>query len=199
MHVIVSRDDLGTFAHLHAQPTEKAGEFTVPVTFPTTGSYTVHVEFRRRGQMADVLATAHTSFGDTRTAPAEPVLESGRDQVVDGVRVHLSGDPHVGGRSELTYTFTDAATGRPVTGLRPYLAAAGHIVVMPADGHGFAHEHAETTDVDGNPRFALPGQTFGPDLNVHAGFPRPGLYRLWGQFRLASGRVITTTFTVRAA
>jgi len=33
-------------------------------------------------------------------------------------------------------------------------------------------------DADGNPVFALPGQEFGPDLDVHAAFPRAGLYRL---------------------
>jgi Cu+-exporting ATPase len=70
---------------------------------------------------------------------------------------------------------------------------------MPADGHGFAHEHAEVEDADGNQVFALPGQEFGPELDVHAAFPRPGLYRLWGQFRTADGDVITTTFTVRAS
>ena len=69
----------------------------------------------------------------------------------------------------------------------------------PADGHGFAHEHAEAQDDDGNLVFALPTQTFGPDLDVHAAFPRPGLYRLWGQFRTADGRLLTTTFTVRAS
>ncbi|MEU0554465.1 hypothetical protein [Dactylosporangium sp. NPDC006015] len=44
--------------------------------------------------------------------------------------------------------------------------------------------------------FALPSARFGPDLTVHADLPRPGLYRMWGQFRDASGTVRTTTFTV---
>jgi hypothetical protein len=77
------------------------------------------------------------------------------------------------------------------------LAAAGHVVVMPLDGNGFAHEHAEVEDERGNPVFALPGQRFGPELDLHADFPRPGLYRLWGQFRTTGGEVITTTFTLR--
>ena len=119
-------------------------------------------------------------------------------QVVDGIRVELVGDAEAGHRSRLTYRFTDARTGAPVTTLRPYLAAAGHIVIMPADGHGFAHEHAELNDAAGRPVFALPGQTFGPELDVHAAFPDAGLYRLWGQFRTADGTVITTIFTVDA-
>ena len=137
-------------------------------------------------------------MADANATPDEPVRESGRVQVVDGVRVQLTGEAEAGHRSRLTYRFSDARTGAPVTTLQPYLAAAGHIVVMPADGHGFAHEHAEMEDADGNPVFALPTQTFGPDLDVHAAFPRPGLYRLWGQFRTADGTVMTTEFTVRA-
>jgi Cu+-exporting ATPase len=197
MHLIVTRDDLGSFAHVHPTPTGAPGTFAVPVTFPTAGEYTLHAEFKRVGEMADVVATATTRIAGTPVA-AQPVRESGRVQVVDGVRVELTGEAESGHRSRLTYRFTDAATGRPITTLRPYLAAAGHVVVKPADGHGFAHEHAEVEDADGNPVFALPGQEFGPDLDVHAAFPRPGLYRLWGQFRTADGQVMTTEFTVDA-
>jgi Cu+-exporting ATPase len=70
---------------------------------------------------------------------------------------------------------------------------------MRADGETFAHEHADVEDSDGNPVFALPGQEFGPELDVHAEFPTPGVYRLWGQFRTADGQVLTVPFTVRAA
>ena len=35
IHLIVTRHDLGTFAHVHPQPTGRPGEFAVPVTFPT--------------------------------------------------------------------------------------------------------------------------------------------------------------------
>jgi Cu+-exporting ATPase len=198
MHLIVTREDLGSFAHIHPQPTDAPGTFSVPVTFPTAGDYTIHAEFKRVGEMADVVATATTRIAG-EAAASEQVRESGREQVVDGVRVELTGEAEAGHRSRLTYRFSDAATGAPVTTLRPYLAAAGHVVVKPADGHGFAHEHAEVDDADGNPVFAVPGQEFGPELDVHAAFPRPGLYRLWGQFRTADGDVITTTFTVRAS
>ncbi len=198
MHLIVTRHDLGTFAHIHPQPTGTPGELSVPVTFPTAGRYTLHAEFKRKGEMTDVVAASDAVVADADAIPDEPVRASGRVQVVNGVRVELVGNAEAGHRSRLTYRFSDARTGAPITTLRPYLAAAGHIVVMPADGHGFAHEHAEAEDADGNPVFALPGQTFGPDLDVHAAFPRPGLYRIWGQFRTADGTVVTTQFTVPA-
>ena len=53
-------------------------------------------------------------------------------------------------------------------------------------------------DSSGAPVFALPRTTFGPDLPVHVHFEVAGTYRLWGQFRLASGRIITIPFTVEA-
>ena len=55
MHMIVTRADLGTFAHIHPEPTGTDGVFTVEAMFPTAGTYAVHTEFRRQGQMADVL------------------------------------------------------------------------------------------------------------------------------------------------
>ena len=59
MHMIVTRADLGTFAHIHPEPTGTPGVYTVQATFPTAGEYLVHTEFRRNGQMSDVLDT-HT-------------------------------------------------------------------------------------------------------------------------------------------
>lgn len=198
IHLIATRDDLGTFAHLHPEPTGQPGEFTVPITFPTGGRYIIHTEFRRRGEMGDLIERHEIVVHGTTIEPAYPTEPSPRQQVVDGVRVRLDGAATAGGRSRLTYRFEDAATGEPIDDLRPYLSAPGHVVIMPIDGSGFAHEHAEAYDEQGNPVFALPGQAFGPDLELHVDFPRPGLYRLWGQFRTADGHVVTTMFTVEA-
>jgi Cu+-exporting ATPase len=197
MHVIATREDLGTFTHVHAEPTGRPGVLAVEITFPTAGRYLVNTEFRRQGEMGDV---HQRQVVTVEGAAPEPVraAESPRTAVVDGVRVRLDGEVAAGGRSDLHFTFTDATTGRPVDDLQPYLAAAGHVVVMRADGTTFAHEHAEVEDAAGRPVFALPGQTFGPELDVHAEFPTAGLYRLWAQFRLADGSVITAPFTVRA-
>ncbi|WP_138758547.1 heavy metal translocating P-type ATPase [Modestobacter altitudinis] len=197
MHLIATREDLGTFAHVHPQPTGRPGRLAVDVTFPTAGRYVVNTEFRRQGELADVHSRQVLTVAGT--APQPVVLPAGsRSTVVDGVRVQLDGDAHSGGSSELHYTLTDAATGRPVDDLQPYLAAAGHVVVMRADGETFAHEHAEVRDGAGRPVFALPGTTFGPELDVHVEFPTAGVYRVWAQFRLADGNVITVPSTVEA-
>ena len=197
MHLIATRADLGTFTHVHPEPTGRPGELATTMTFPTAGDYVVNTEFRLRGAMNDLHDRAVVRV--VGAAPPPVLLAtSERTRVVDGVSVTLVGDVQAGRTSDLRFRFRDAVTGRPLTGLRPYLAAAGHVVVMRADGQTFAHEHADVRDVDGDPVFALPGQEFGPDLDVHADFPTPGLYQMWGQFRLTSGRVITVPFTVNA-
>ncbi|KRE55620.1 heavy metal translocating P-type ATPase [Phycicoccus sp. Soil748] len=198
MHLIAVREDLATFGHVHPQPTGHPGEVAVEMTFPTPGRYIVNIEFRRRGQMSDVHFRQVVTVPGVPTSPREPVTVSSRSVNVRGTNVQLLGEARVDGSSDLHFRFSDANTGAPVTDLQPYLAAAGHIVVINADGSSFAHEHAEVEDQRGRPMFATPGQTFGPSLNVHATFPAPGTYRLWGQFRLASGVVITAPFTVQA-
>ncbi|MGH8867720.1 MAG: heavy metal translocating P-type ATPase [Actinomycetes bacterium] len=198
MHLIATRDDLGTFTHVHPEPTGRPGRLAVDMVFPTPGRYVVNTEVRRRGEMTDIHDRQVVTVAGTPPAPV--TLDPGsRSQVVDGVRVDLDGDAEVGRPSELAFSFTDADTGRPLDDLRPYLAAAGHVVVMRGDGASFAHEHAEVEDADGDPVFALPGQRFGPELDVHTRFDTPGTYRLWGQFRLADGRVLTVPFTVTAS
>ncbi len=198
MHLIATRDDLGTFAHVHPEPTGRPGELEVEVTFPTAGTYVVNTEVRQQGEMADVhQRQLVTIAGDS---PEPVTLTAGpRTVVVDGVEVELGGEAAVGEPSDLHFEFTDATTGEPVDDLQPFLAAAGHVVVMKADAQTFAHEHAEVEDAQGRPVFALPGQTFGPELNVHAEFDTPGVYQLWGQFRLADGDVVTVPFTVEAS
>jgi P-type Cu+ transporter len=168
------------------------------VTFPTAGTYVVNTEFRQQGEMADVHQRQLVTIAGNPPLPV--TLAAGpRTVVVDGIEVELGGEAGVGEPSDLHFTFTDATTGKPVDDLQPYLAAAGHVVVMKSGAQTFAHEHAEVEDAQGRTVFALPGQTFGPELDVHAEFDTPGLYQLWGQFRLADGNVITVPFTVDAS
>ena len=97
MHFIATREDLGSFAHVHPEPTGRAGELAVEVTFPTPGRYIINTEFRQRGQMTDVHQRQLITV--TGSAPASIPLEAGpRSTVVDGVRVELGGQARVGAR-----------------------------------------------------------------------------------------------------
>jgi Cu+-exporting ATPase len=198
MHLIVTRADLGTFSHLHGEPTDEDGVFRVEAEFPTAGEYTLHTEFRRQGEMTDVLADTGLTVAGEAPAPVTVPASDVRSQEVSGVRIDLEGEAHVGETSDFTLRFTDTETGAEVDDLQPYLGAAGHVVVMRSDGTRFGHRHAETFDDEGRPVFALPGTEFGPELDLHVEFDVPGAYRMWAQFRLADGTVVTAPFVVHA-
>jgi Cu+-exporting ATPase len=193
MHAIITRSDLGTFAHLHPERTDRAGVFTLDVTLPTGGEYAVHTEFRRRGQLADVLDDQPLTVSGAQPAPVAVPSGDVREATDHGVTVRLSGDAVVGDESDFTVTVDG------VDDLQPYLGAAGHVVVLRSDGELFQHAHAETYDGEGRPVDALPGTTFGPDLDLHVRFVVPGTYRLWAQVALADGTVVTAPFVVQAA
>ncbi|WP_296605494.1 FixH family protein, partial [Nocardioides sp.] len=198
MHLIVTRADLGTFAHLHPERTDQDGVFTVEATFPTAGTYALHTEMRRQGELSDVIAEQDlTVAGDPPPAVPMPA-DDVREATVDGVRITLEGEAHVDDVSDFTLGFADVETGAPVSDLEPYLGAAGHVVVMREDGTRFGHHHAETFDEDGDPVLALPGTEFGPELDLHARFEVAGAYRMWAQFRLGDGTVVTAPFVVHA-
>src|ERR1051326_3057467 len=48
IHLVMLRDDLTGFQHMHPQPTGTPGELDVEATFPAPGLYTLNSEFRRR-------------------------------------------------------------------------------------------------------------------------------------------------------
>jgi Cu+-exporting ATPase len=197
MHLIATRDDLGTFAHVHPEPTGRPGELAVSLRFPTAGRYDFHTEFARQGSMSNILDRHTITVAGPRPTMSTTLAAGPRERVVDGVRVTLTGQARADATSDLTFSFADATTGKPVDDLKPYLAAAGHIVVVRADGGDFAHEHADGETSDGSPVFALPGTQFGPSLEAHFRFHTAGAYQLWAQFRLGDGHVITVPFTVQ--
>ncbi|WP_328528136.1 heavy metal translocating P-type ATPase [Nocardioides sp. NBC_00368] len=190
MHVIVTSADLSWFRHLHAEPTGRPGELETDVTFPAGGTYRVDTEFRRRADMADVLDRQQLTIDGTQP-PAVPLEPSPRSSTVDNLTVTLEGTLVADQQSDLHFRFEDN-NGKIVDDLQPYLGAAGHVVVMGADGETFVHGHAEGDEL------AVPGATFGPELGLHLDVPKAGLYRLWAQFRLGDGEVITVPFTVEA-
>jgi Cu+-exporting ATPase len=196
-HLILIRSDQSTFAHIHPEPTDEAGTLEVKTTFPEAGRYDAHLEFRRKGRMQDVLTSVTLDvhgpgFDTAKSGPATEV----REVTVDDVTIRLTGAAHTGEPSDFKLEFSHAGSGRPLTGLRPYLGAAGHVAIVRTDGTGFQHQHAETTDSQGRLKFAVPGSTFGPELDLHATLPTAGTYRFWAQFRLPDNRVITAPFVI---
>lgn len=93
----------------------------------------------------------------------------------------MHGTPKAGAETKLDFAIT--RNGQPVTMLLPYLGAYGHLVALRKSDVAYSHVHPTAEDrAKGSISFV-------------ADFPTRGAYRLFLQFRTASG-VHTAPFTI---
>lgn len=182
MHLFVISNDLQSFAHLHPEP--RGGEFALEHTFEAGGDYTLFVDYARPGG-GDAPVERHALRVEGPARPEGVLTETPATQHSGGLAFTLHGGDtvHAGAGAHLHVAVADAATGRPVEDLEPYLGAMAHFVVLSADGKDFLHVH---------PLDTKPGQ----GVAAHAVFPRAGLYKLWVQVQ-RQGRVVTVPFVLR--
>jgi heavy metal-binding protein len=195
-HLFVVSHDLTHYDHVHPEM-QPDGSWTIDVELPRSGYYKLITDFLPIGGTPQIvprlLATADA--GDLTSAHAKLSNEA-LEKTAGSLRVALSlpDDGLVAGRDEaLHYHVVDAADGRPVTDLEPYLAAFGHTLILSEDTLEYVHAHP----VEQLPE-SVATATGGPDLTFKALMPKAGRYRLWTQLK-RRGVVTTVPFTVTVA
>jgi len=196
MHlIIVNKEDLSHFAHIHPKLDRETGIFNIAHTFAKAGKYKMWIDVRPKDGMQQILtAFAFNVEGEPIHSPAKIAHEQTRLKNVhaqgQSYQIALNCEPEqlvVGRDIEMTFEIKDA-NGKPITNLEPLMAAGGHCVIIDADGREFLHVHpAEEVHDAVNWRG-------GPSVSFIANFPKPGLYRAWGQFQ-HEGRLLTADFT----
>ncbi len=187
MHLIVTRADLGTFAHLHPEPTGTPGVFAVDATFPTAGP----VRRAHRAPRAGPDGRRPGRPGAHRRRPARRPRSRCRATTSAPVRQRRAGQRstvdagarrdqrlHAPGRARRRQR-TDRTGRRPAALPRCRRARRGDARRRRRPSPTGTPRPTTTA---GRPVLALPGTTFGPDLDLHVRFDRPGAYRLWAQF-----------------
>jgi hypothetical protein len=91
---------------------------------------------------------------------------------------------------DIAFSISDSS-GRPITNLEPLMAAGGHSVIISSDLKEFLHVHP-TEEVASNWRG-------GPDVFFKTNFPKPGLYKAWGQFQHQGMLITTAGFILKVA
>ena len=177
--MILTRSDLGTFAHIHPAPTGTPGRLRGHHHLPDRRHVPRPHRVPPQGQMSRRPRPPPRSPSPDRRLAARARLRGPlhRDERAATARRHPRRADRRRRRGPAPATSTCGSPtpppAHPVTGIQPYLGAAGHVVILRNDGTRFAHAHAETTDSHGRPVFAIPGTSFGPDLDLHTRFAPP--------------------------
>lgn len=187
-HLLLASSDLSWFAHEHpeAQPD---GTFTISQVFPTGGLYRIYADVAPRGAGSQILGTTLNVRG--ATPKPIPLVPSSLKNTVDGITagVSLASPVPIGRSTSIAFQLTNALSGQPLTDLEPYLGAFGHLMIIHQDGQTVVHSHPAEDE-------AGLAQSRKGNVLFNARFPKPGIYKAWGQFQRA-GKVVTLPFVLK--
>jgi hypothetical protein len=183
-HLFIISRDLERFAHVH--PALAAdGSFELQHDL-APGVHLLVADFLPAGgtsQLVHRIVTTPGYDGSLFAAPP-PLPALPAEQVAAGMRIRMSAQTSGPRRAaNIRFEVADAATGRPVTDLEPYLGAAGHLLIV---------DNELTTAIHGHPEGAA---TAGPVVAFAPVLPAAGRYKLWVQFQ-RNGEVITAPFVI---
>lgn len=170
VHLIIVRDGLDQFAHLHPE-VAAAGGLTARYTFPTGGTYRLYADHQPKGKARAVAIAELRVTGDTPVAAT--LIRSAPGKVTgDGIKaqVAIRKEAGVENMTRIQFDLFDDAD-RPLSELQPYMGAMGHLVVLSSNGKEYVHAHP-----------ADEKQTTGSVVAFEAHFMKPGLYKGWAQF-----------------
>ena len=174
MHLIVVREDLRFFRHLH--PNRDAdGVWRIPFTPPAGGTYWHYADFVDADENPHTIRFDRDVPGDAGEVELLKNFETLKE--VEGYRVSFDASVK-GGEVAFTYTIEDAQ-GSPVTALEDYLGAKGHSVLI-SPGGDFVHTHPSS-------------EGSGPTVTFSTDLPTGDFYRIFTQFQI-EGEVITVSF-----
>lgn len=112
------------------------------------------------------------------------VDDRSKPKVFGGLEVALGPEHITAGGSGVMLEFVLRRGDEPVKDLRPYLGAMGHCVIISEDTTEFLHSHPQEA----------PGAK--PHVvSFHTVFPKPGKYKVWGQFDVG-GQMLIADFVV---
>lgn len=165
MHLVVVRDDLTQFQHLHPELNKETGEWSVDLSFAEPGRYELFADFVPEHLPQTVLSFSVTVDGELQTVPLELTTET--TQTVGPYTVTSSFPESVSTGEAVNYSFEVTQDGKKVT-LEDYLGAKGHSVLLLEGAADYLHTHPN-----------------GESLSFQTLFEKPGRYKAFTQFQVA--------------
>lgn len=185
MHLIVVSDDLQSFHHIHPKYSGN-GRFEVKFSFPKSGNYSLFSDYKVAGKVEQVSILKTQVPGNSTSQPA---IDFNHTKTIGNTQVSLTSttSPIKSGKEvNLIFSLQDTVSKQPPTDLKTYLGERGHLVILkqssPLTTEDYIHAHAQkNTPVH--------------EANFITRFPKPGKYKMWGQFN-RNGKIVTADFWV---
>lgn len=172
MHLLVVRDDLRHFSHIHPER-DADGVWHVPFVAPAGGTYWMYADFIGADNSAHTIRFERTYDGDLGQRGVLKNMDT--EKIVDGYVVEMRVNSYEDGMM-FTFDLRDAKTSEhPI--LEEYLGAMGHGILLSPTG-AFIHTHPSPA---------------GDTLIFHAPKLVGDFYRVFTQFSV-DGTVHTAVF-----
>ncbi|MBI2654077.1 hypothetical protein HYX02_04665 [Candidatus Woesearchaeota archaeon] len=172
MHIVLVRDDLKHFDHVHPKMVESGG-FAVPYEFLASGLYRIWIDFTIDG-MQHIVDFDINVPGD---------VESEEKNLLDGIKVNFLTPNEIFADKEIELKFEIFdKNNKPVPITEKFLAADAHLISIDKSLEEFEHNHDEKFDKDNKISF------------IHA-FEKAGKHKIWIQFSVG-GRTKTANSDV---
>jgi len=172
MHVVLVRNDLKHFDHIHPKILE-SGVFTVPYKFSSSGTYRIWIDFTIDG-MQHIVDFDINVPGNS---------ETGEKDSLNGLKVNFSPPKEIvaGKEIDLKFEIFDS-NNKPIPITEKFLAANAHLIAIDEALQEFNHNHDENFNKDNIISFKYK-------------FLKAGKYKIWVQFS-TEGKTKTASFQV---
>jgi hypothetical protein len=139
IHLIIVRDDLASFQHIH--PEEEAGVWSVKANFPEAGHYAVYVDIAPTNEPRVILRASLAVGTDPANRMIFPGVSLDMAAFVNPFRLELLNKELSAGKDQ-DLTFQLTKDGKPFADIQQYLSAYGHLVIFKQGSPNvYVHTH----------------------------------------------------------
>jgi len=179
LHLLVVDPTLNDYQHLHPEPGETYGEWTVAFTPRMAGVYRVFADFVPVPTGRGLYASADLQV----KGPAVSIAPRfSWDAEVDGYHFKLTPDVPMRAGQAANLVFDISRRDGAGVPLEVVMDAYAHLVAFDQKQSGFAHLHPLA---DGASGVVAPPDATRPRLNFRITIPTAGIYVIWAQVKIA--------------
>lgn len=185
MHMIIVNQNLTYFAHIH--PTQQGNSFVITTQFPKDDLYHIYVTFQPFPAIEQQFAFTLPIGQITNESPSyQP--DATRPKTFGDYQVQVkTNEPLVAskmslGEEQITFTIHDAKANKPITNIKPYLGAFGHLTMINQKTYDFIHVHPSSLVIPKPDQISGPEVDFLP-IGIYGPF-KPGTYHAFAEFNI---------------